>query len=85
MTVMSPHPPEAVRLAQRMLRSLTGQMILGHLIRFELTTEPDQYRVSWVNRSRDNTDYSLVPYITLDPQQFAAWQAWLDARPGGKL
>jgi len=74
--------PEAVQLARSMLLWATGEEIPAHRINFELTTPPDQYRVSWLS-PRDAFEHrALVLRITLNPHQFEAWKTWLDAPQG---
>lgn len=75
--------PEAVRLAQDMLWRATDKGIPAHRIRFELATEPDQYRVTWISPGDGFAYRALVRHITLTFEQFAAWQSWLDAPQGG--
>lgn len=75
--------PEAAQVAEELLWSEVGRWVPRHRFRFELTTEPDQYRVSWIS-PEDGFEYrALVPRLTLTPQQFRAWQAWLDSAQGG--
>jgi len=75
--------PAAAQVAEELLWSEVGKLIPPHRLRFELTTEPDQYRVSWLS-PEDGFEYrSLVPRITLTAHQFEAWQTWLDSTPEG--
>lgn len=71
--------PEAVQVTEELLWSEAGKLVPPHRLRLELTTEPDQYRVSWLS-PEDGFEYrSLVTRITLTAHQFEAWQTWLDS------
>lgn len=65
-----------------MLRREIGRDIPEHLITFELTTEPDQYRVSYElpKAKRTGERHALVYRITLTPVQFEDWRRWKAAR-----
>ena len=74
--------PSAFLKAQRLIRQLTHRTIPVHRIRLELTTEPDQYRVSYTLPlpGEDGPVHSLIPRLTLSPTEFQAAEAWLDDR-----
>jgi len=77
--------PTAVRLAQDLIWQATDLWIPEHRIGLDLSTEPDQYRVSWISPSDGYKYRALVPRITLTPEQFEAWQSWLDSDQGDDL
>ncbi|MGL3198361.1 MULTISPECIES: hypothetical protein [Curtobacterium] len=74
--------PDAVLIAQDMIWERAGRGVPAHRLHFELTTEPDQYRLSWISPDDGFRYRALVPRITLTPQQFDAWQTWLDSNQG---
>jgi hypothetical protein len=79
--------PTASLKAQGLIWADIHRSVPAHRIRFELTTEPDQYRVSYSLPIEElgAFEHSLVPRITLTPREFQLWNDWLDGRyPGGR-
>lgn len=74
--------PSALLAAQRLIFLDRKRIVAIHEIRLELTTEPDQYRVSYrlPRPSEARVIYSLIPRLQLTPAQFEAAEAWLDER-----
>ena len=79
-------PPTSVIAAQKLIIWNAGIRIPPRLVSFELTTEPDQYRVHYLRtRWREApVAYSLVPTITLTPAEFREWEAWHSAASAGR-
>lgn len=77
--------PTAIIEALKLIRSETGRSIPGYRVSLTLTTEPDQYRVSFTDPRPEaqEREFNLVLSLTITPEEFAAWQAWLDGKPGG--
>lgn len=78
--------PTAIIEALKLIRTETGRTIPDFRVSFELTTEPDQYRVSFTDPrpSANNRSISLVRTLTITPEEFQAWEAWLANRSGGR-
>lgn len=72
--------PAAIEKARKVLPWRLRCFVPGYRLRFELTALPDQYRVTYArwNKYRGAVDRSLVPRLTLTPDEFFEWQAWLD-------
>jgi hypothetical protein len=70
--------PSVVHRAQRLIVWEVGVLIADRRISFELTTEPNQYRVHYSRRKwrRGRIDHSLVPTLTITPGDFSHWQHW---------
>jgi IS5 family transposase len=70
--------PSAVRAAQALIVWKVGVLIPDRRISFELTTDPDQYRVHYERRQRrrGRVSYSLVPTVTITPAGFREWETW---------
>jgi hypothetical protein len=70
--------PSPVRTAQALIVWEVGVLIPDRLISFELTTEPDQYRVHYERRQRrrGRVPYSLVPTVAITPVGFREWETW---------
>lgn len=79
--------PKAVINALKLIRSETGRTIPDYRVSFVLTTEPDQYRVSFTDPrpSANNRSISLVRTLTVSRTDFEAWKTWLTNRPGATL
>ncbi len=80
--------PRAVFEAQRLIWQKHRRTIPDYRITFTLATEPDQYRISYFeprpNARNQLVDLSAVYRLTITPEDFEAWNAWLDNRPGGR-
>lgn len=80
--------PKAVIAAQKLIWQKYQRTIPDYRITFTLATEPDQYRISYYEprpSARDQlVDLSAVYRLTITPEEFQEWQAWLDSRPGGR-
>jgi len=76
--------PTAIIEALKLIRSETGRSIPGYRVSLTLTTEPDQYRVSFTDPRPEAQarEFNLVLSLTITPEEFAAWQAWLDGKAG---
>lgn len=76
---MSP-TPRAIRLAQRVIRREHGQAVPDYRINFDLVSPPDQYRVTFdaPTDSHPFRAFSFVRALTITPDEFQEWQAWLD-------
>lgn len=75
--------PSAIAKARKLTPLWLRCFIPGYRFGFELTALPDQYRVTYArwNKYRGAVNRSLVPRLTLTPDEFWEWHAWLD---GGK-
>lgn len=69
----------AVLKAQKLIRQEAKWSIPDHRISLVLTTEPDQYRLTYrlPDHATGGVDYDIVPRLTLTPIEFQAWEAWL--------
>lgn len=78
--------PRAIIDALKLIRAEHGRTIPDYRVSFELTTEPDQYRVSFTDPrpKANNQRISLVRTLTITPSDFQAWKNWLANRPGGR-
>ncbi len=78
--------PIAITEALKLIRSETGRTIPDYRIDFELTTEPDQYRVSFTDPrpTAENRRISLVRTRTISPTEFQSWKSWIANRNGGR-
>ena len=83
MFAVSRSEPPAIAKARKLVVWWRRWWIPAHRFRFELTALPDQYRVTYArwDKYRGAVEWSLVPRLTLSPDEFYEWQAWLD---GGK-
>lgn len=72
----------ALQEARRILRREISRDIPDYLITFELSSEPDQYRISYeLPRAwRPGEVRSIIPGITLTPVQFEDWKKGKQAR-----
>ena len=76
--------PTAIIEALELIWSETGRSIPDYRVSLTLTTEPDQYRVSFTDPRPEAQarEFNLVLSLTITPEEFAAWQAWLDGKAG---
>lgn len=79
--------PIALILARRLIWDDSKHDIPCHLIRFELGTHPDQWRIHYrrPRYSEAGPTISLVPRITLTAEQVEEANSWLASfySPGG--
>lgn len=74
------HTPRAIRRAQRVIRREHRQAVPDYRINFDLVSPPDQYRVTFDAPTDANPfrAFSFVRALTITPNGFEEWQAWLD-------
>ena len=79
-------PPASVIAAQKLIIWNAGIRIPPRLVSFELTTEPDQYRVHYLQTRwrKAPVAHSLVPTITMTPTEFREWESWHRAATSGR-
>ncbi|PPF82973.1 hypothetical protein C5B96_08535 [Subtercola sp. Z020] len=79
--------PASVIAAQKLIIWNAGIRVPPRLVSFELTTEPDQYRVHYLRTRwrKSPVAYSLVPTITMTPAEFREWATWHAAANAGRV
>lgn len=75
--------PSAIAKARKLVGRRLSKAIPSYRFGFVVALEPDQYQVSFTlwDEWRGGIELSLVPRLTLTPDEFWEWHAWLD---GGK-
>ena len=76
--------PRALVDAHKLIKDDGNHFVLDYRILLALVTPPDQYRVTYYEPVEGGILFtSLVPRLIVTPDDFEAWQAWLDSPPEG--